>query len=234
MNVSQVKKIMQKYGKAWEKQDTPMILECFTKNGAYQESPLAKPYRGHSQIKKFWDTVIGRDTKNIRFRLGDCYVSKDGKTGFAEWVCDNTHRWEHDKKWRRDHMVGITILKMKGNKISYLNEYWKTKSSKPLASNAEKLVRDRIPQTDQSKYPGQSFRKATKTEYWKKLKEKLGEETAEFLESEKTDELADILEVVYAIGQFKKISSKKLDLIRKKKLKIRGGFSKRVILITKK
>lgn len=97
-----------------------------------------------------------------------------------------------------------------------------------------KLVRDRIPQTDQSKYPGQSFRKAAKTEYWKKLKEKLAEETAEFLESGKTDELADILEVVYAIGQFRKISPKKLDSLRKKKLKIRGGFSKRVILITKK
>jgi len=128
MDVNQVRKAMEKYGKAWEKQDSKLILECFTRNGIYQESPLAKPYKGHRQIKKFWDDVVVRDTKNIRFRLGRCYVSKDGKTGFAEWECINDHRWKCDGKWRKgDHIVGIMILKMKGDKISHLNEYWNTK-----------------------------------------------------------------------------------------------------------
>lgn len=116
------------YGKAWENQDSDLLLECFTKNGIYQESPLTKPYRGHKEIKKFWDHIVKKNTKNITFKLGKCYVSKDGKTGFAEWECKNDHKWEHDGKWRKDHMVGIMILKLKGNKISYLNEYWNTKS----------------------------------------------------------------------------------------------------------
>jgi len=29
-----------------------LILDCFTKNGIYQESPLTKPYREHKKIKK--------------------------------------------------------------------------------------------------------------------------------------------------------------------------------------
>jgi ketosteroid isomerase-like protein len=121
MNLNQVKKVMQKYKKAWEKQDTNLILECFTKNGKYQESPLAKPYLGHAQIKKFWNQVVVKETKNIKFTLGKCYVSLDKKTGFAEWKCTNTQ----GKK--KCYMVGIMILKMKGNKITYLNEYWKTR-----------------------------------------------------------------------------------------------------------
>ena len=121
---------MEKYGRAWEKQDSDLILECFTESGIYQESPLAKPYKGHKQIKKFWNDSVKKNTKNIKFKLKKCYLSRDGKTGFAEWECKNTHRWKKDGKTTRDHMVGIMILKMKGDKISYLNEYWNTNRGK--------------------------------------------------------------------------------------------------------
>ena len=121
MNIQQIKKVMTKYGKAWENQDSNLILECFTKNGTYQESPLTKPYQGHEEIKKFWDNVVKKETKNIKFKLGRCYVSKDGKTGFAEWECKNIY------KKRNTFMVGIMILKLKGDKINSFNEYWNSK-----------------------------------------------------------------------------------------------------------
>lgn len=123
MNINQVKAVMRKYGTAWERKDPNLILNCFTKNGAYQESPLAKPYKGHVAIKKFWQKTVGQDTKKIKFKLGNCYISKDGKTGFAEWDCNNVF------KGKRHHMTGIMILKMKSNKITLLNEYWNTKIS---------------------------------------------------------------------------------------------------------
>jgi len=66
MNILQIKKVMKKYGKSWERQDSNLILECFTKKGIYQESPIAKPYVGHVQIKKFWDEVVVKNTKNIK------------------------------------------------------------------------------------------------------------------------------------------------------------------------
>ena len=121
MKIKNIKMVMQKYGKAWENQDTALLLDCFTKYGIYQESPLTKPYRGHKEIKAFWDKVVRRETQDIHFKLKRCYLSSDEKTGFAEWTCKNRHGEE------KRLMVGIMILKMKGNKISYLNEYWNTK-----------------------------------------------------------------------------------------------------------
>jgi ketosteroid isomerase-like protein len=121
MKINQIKQVMKKYGKAWEKQDVDLILDCFTSNGIYQESPLANPYRGHKEIAQFWKKEVVNNTKNIHFKLGKCYVSEDGKTGFAEWQCFNEYKGEKGK------MVGIMILKMKGDKISYLNEYWNSK-----------------------------------------------------------------------------------------------------------
>lgn len=109
---------MKKYKKAWENRDSDLILECFTEKGIYQESPLAKPYEGHKEIKKFWENIVVKNTKDIKFALGKCYISDDGKTGFAEWECENIYKGKHN------HMVGIMILKMKGDKISHLNEYW--------------------------------------------------------------------------------------------------------------
>lgn len=129
MNTNQIKEVMKKYGKAWKNRDTELLLSLFTKNGTYQESPLSKPYRGHEELRKFWNKDVREDTKNIKFKLGKCYVSSDKKTGFAEWECKNYHRWREDGKWKNGHMVGIMLLKMKGDKISSLNEYWNVKTS---------------------------------------------------------------------------------------------------------
>ena len=92
VNIKQVKEVMKRYGKAWEKQDSDLLLDCFTKNGVYQESPLAKPYQGHKEIQKFWDKVVKKDTRDIKFRLIKCYVSEDSQMGFAEWECKNNHK----------------------------------------------------------------------------------------------------------------------------------------------
>ncbi|MFH1802028.1 MAG: nuclear transport factor 2 family protein [archaeon] len=128
MNLQQLKSTMKTYGRAWENQDSDLLLSIFAKDGVYQESPLAKTIKGHKKIANFWNQVVGEETKNIRFKLGKCYISSDKKVGFAEWECKNAHKWKKDMKWRQDHMAGIMIIKMKGNKISHLNEYWRTKS----------------------------------------------------------------------------------------------------------
>lgn len=127
MKLKNIKNVMKLYKKAWENQDIQLIQDCFTKKGTYQESPLTKPYKGHKEIKNFWKIVVVKNTKNIKFKLKKCYLSNDKKTGFAEWECKNSFRNNPKSKWEKGHMVGIMILKMKGEKIIYLNEYWKTK-----------------------------------------------------------------------------------------------------------
>ncbi|MDD5164158.1 MAG: nucleoside triphosphate pyrophosphohydrolase [Patescibacteria group bacterium] len=93
-----------------------------------------------------------------------------------------------------------------------------------------KLVRDKIPEYIKSKNGVPIIHIAGNKEYWQKLKEKLQEEIKEFSESETIEEMADILEVINAICDFKKFDKKKLEAVRKKKVKERGAFKKKIIL----
>ena len=93
-----------------------------------------------------------------------------------------------------------------------------------------KLVRDRIPEIIGRRGGVAVTHIASKKEYWKKLKEKLGEETDEFLKDGSKDEIVDILEIIHAICDYKKIDMRKLEVLRKKKAKERGGFKKKIIL----
>jgi hypothetical protein len=87
---------------------------------------LRKPYVGHKAIAKFWNAIVVKKTRNVKFKTGKCYLSADSKTGFAEWECVNECQWKKPGKWEKEKMVGIMILKMRGDKITYLNEYWNT------------------------------------------------------------------------------------------------------------
>jgi predicted house-cleaning noncanonical NTP pyrophosphatase (MazG superfamily) len=93
-----------------------------------------------------------------------------------------------------------------------------------------KLVRDRIPEIIEKKGGKSATHIASEDEYWKKLKEKLGEEANEFCESESEEELADILEIINAICNFKKINMNNLEELRKEKKEKRGGFDRKIIL----
>lgn len=93
-----------------------------------------------------------------------------------------------------------------------------------------KLVRDKIPEIIMKKNAVPITHIASDDEYWKKLKEKLQEEVDEFMKDGNDEELADILEVIYAIYDFKKIDKNKLELLRKKKAEERGGFKDKIIL----
>jgi predicted house-cleaning noncanonical NTP pyrophosphatase (MazG superfamily) len=93
-----------------------------------------------------------------------------------------------------------------------------------------KLVRDKIPEriVKSGKHP--VTHTATESEYWLKLQEKLREEVDEFIKDGNSEELADILEVINAISDYKKISRDELEVLRKKKAEERGAFSSRIIL----
>ncbi len=71
---------------------------------------------------------------------------------------------------------------------------------------------------------------ADNEEYWEKLKQKLLEETEEFLTSNNPEELADILEVIDAICDFKHFNKQELIHTKHQKSDKRGSFKKRIIL----
>ena len=93
-----------------------------------------------------------------------------------------------------------------------------------------KLVRDKIPEIIKQKNKIPVIHTADDNEYWEKLKIKLKEEVDEFLKKSNEEELSDILEVIYAISDFKNIDKKHLENIRKKKIEKKGGFKSKIIL----
>ncbi|MCC6934588.1 MAG: nucleoside triphosphate pyrophosphohydrolase [Candidatus Yanofskybacteria bacterium] len=94
----------------------------------------------------------------------------------------------------------------------------------------DKLVRDKIPDIIAEKGSTAETHIAEEAEYLEKLRAKLQEEVGEFLESNTAEELADILEVVYALGVSLGVTRDELERLRAEKAASRGGFEKRIIL----
>jgi predicted house-cleaning noncanonical NTP pyrophosphatase (MazG superfamily) len=93
-----------------------------------------------------------------------------------------------------------------------------------------KLVRDKIPEYIKSKGGTPVIHIADEKEYWQKLREKLQEEVNEFMEAESIEEMADILEVIDAILDFKKFDKEEVQKVKNKKADERGKFKDKIVL----
>ena len=94
-----------------------------------------------------------------------------------------------------------------------------------------KLVRDHIPAIIEASGRKAITRTLRGMELIDALAEKLNEEVTEFQRSRSTEELADILEVVRALGEHLGVTADELEAVREKKAVERGGFSEGVFLV---
>jgi len=93
-----------------------------------------------------------------------------------------------------------------------------------------KLVRDKIPQIIQQSGKQAIIEEVSGEEYLELLNAKLGEELQEYIDSESVKELADLVEVVYAILEYKDVSLREFEVIRNRKVEERGAFKKKLLL----
>ena len=96
----------------------------------------------------------------------------------------------------------------------------------------DKLVRDKIPRLIAGQGERPIVRVLDDEEYAECLERKLDEETAEYYRDKTPEELADILEVVYALAASIGCSREELMESYQKKHKDRGGFEDRILLIS--
>ncbi len=96
-----------------------------------------------------------------------------------------------------------------------------------------KLVRDKIPDLIAAGGEHPITRILSDAEYRICLEQKLDEETSEYHESKSLEELADILEVVYALCKAQGYTTDELNDIYRKKHNERGGFEKKIFLLGK-
>ena len=100
-------------------------------------------------------------------------------------------------------------------------------------NNSQKLVRDNIPAIIKKSDRNVIYRKSkNREEMLSLLGQKLIEESKEYTQNQETEELVDILEVIYTILDLTKTSIDKLQEIRRNKKQIKGGFEKGFILLS--
>ena len=93
-----------------------------------------------------------------------------------------------------------------------------------------KLVRDKIPEIIEAQGKKCKVRTLSDDEYLKMIDAKLDEELAEYHEDQNIEELADLMEVIYAAAKARGYSVEELEKVRAQKAEKRGAFEKRLLL----
>ena len=95
-----------------------------------------------------------------------------------------------------------------------------------------KLVRDKIPEIIEVSGKTCETEILSNEEYLQMLDKKMDEELTEYHQEQNIEDLADLLEVLYATAKAKGYSIEELDHVRVEKQKARGGFDKKILLIS--
>ena len=93
-----------------------------------------------------------------------------------------------------------------------------------------KLIRDKIPRIIEEGGKKAILEKVSGKKYLSLLHAKLAEELKVYLDSQRVEELADLVEVVYAILDHKEVSLQEFEDIRKQKVMERGAFQDKLLL----
>ena len=99
-----------------------------------------------------------------------------------------------------------------------------------MTKHHNKLVRDKIPEIIEKAGKKAYTHILSEEEYIAELDKKLGEEFAEYQADKSIEELADMLEVMYAIAKARGWSVSELEAVRREKTEKRGAFEKRIFL----
>ena len=94
-----------------------------------------------------------------------------------------------------------------------------------------KLIRDKIPQIIKSQGQCCIVRKLSDEEYLEMVDAKLDEELAEYHKDQNLEELADLVEVIYAAAEARGFTVEQLEQTRLQKKAQRGAFRKKLLLM---
>lgn len=93
-----------------------------------------------------------------------------------------------------------------------------------------KLVRDKIPEIIEKSGKQCEMEILSDEKYLEMIDKKLDEELAEYNQDQTIEELADLLEVIYAATKARGYSIEELEKVRAEKAEKRGGFDKKILL----
>lgn len=102
----------------------------------------------------------------------------------------------------------------------------------PSVKTYNKLVRDRIPAIIGATGAACETEILSDTDYLRLLDAKLDEELAEYHQDQNIEELADLMEVIYACAKARGYTVAELEAVRAEKAAKRGGFDQKILLKT--
>ena len=94
----------------------------------------------------------------------------------------------------------------------------------------DKLVRDKIPEIIEKSGKQCEIEILSDEKYLEMIDKKLDEELAEYHKDKNIEELADLLEVIYAATKARGYSIEELEKVRAEKAEKRGSFDKKILL----
>lgn len=210
------------------------------RKGAHGTGTWTSP-GGHLEFGESWEACAireareetGIEIKNVRFfsATNDVYPKEEQKhyitiVMLSDWHAGEVENREPEKcerwEWFRWEDLPEPLF-MPTNTIVRQGLH-------PLSVTHDKLVRDRIPEIIRSHGEIPLISTADPTEYKSRLHQKLLEEVQEYLESESSEELADILEVIHSLTALQGVPREQLQHLQNKKRDERGGFEKRIVL----
>ncbi|MBI4437621.1 NUDIX domain-containing protein [Candidatus Uhrbacteria bacterium] len=198
------------------------------------------PSGGHLEFGESWEDCARRETReevgieiqNVRFAAvvndpipawGTHYITIFMR---ADWASGEPRVCEPDKCSGWEWFAWEALPSPRFSPVDLLLR----QGYHPLYVCHDKLVRDKIVEIVQAQGQTADFYAADEQEYKERLRAKLCEEVLEYLESEDTEELADILEVIHSLTAITGTPREQLQLIQTKKRADRGGFETRTVL----
>lgn len=103
-------------------------------------------------------------------------------------------------------------------------------SLKGVSMIYNKLVRDKIPEIIRQDGKNCVFEYLSDENYLKKIDEKLDEELKEYHEEQNIEELADLIEVIYAAAVARGYSVEELEKVRQSRIEKQGAFNCKILL----
>ena len=94
----------------------------------------------------------------------------------------------------------------------------------------DKLVRDRIPEIIEKSGKSCEILVLDEQDYLQMLDKKLDEELLEYRKDKTVEELADLLEVIYALAKTHGVTKEQLENLRAEKAQKRGAFDNKILL----
>ncbi|MBI1984605.1 MAG: nuclear transport factor 2 family protein [Candidatus Wildermuthbacteria bacterium] len=122
MNVELAKQLIQKYVDGWKENDIEKIIAPLSDECVIIESH-GPTYQGIKQVKKWFEYWVQEKGRVIRWEITSFYFLGEENTAFFEWdfTCNAAGKGHE--------LLGISLVKFSGGKISFLHEYRMTKKS---------------------------------------------------------------------------------------------------------